>query len=145
MTLNTTTRFLSRRFPLALMTAAVIMAAGCEKDETPLNFSDLTAGESLYIERVVLLERAKSVALIDRVAGEALFDSLAAAWGDSSLAQTVSGAPTNPVRAAKVAELLRRVITVEQESLKVSPGLNRLALPLPDPPPPLPEVEEPES
>lgn len=143
MTLNTTTRFLSRRFPLALLTAAVLMTAGCEKEETPLNFSDLTADESLYIERVVILERAKAVALIDRVAGEALFDSLAAVWGDSSLAETVALAPTDPVRAANVAELLRRIITVEQESLKVSPGQNRLALPLPDPPP-LPKVEDPE-
>jgi hypothetical protein len=143
MTINTTTRFLSRRFSLVLLAAAVVLAGGCEKEEEPLTLAGLTSGESLYVERMVLLERAKTVALVDRVAGDALLDSLAAAWGDSSLQETLAGAPSDPLRAADVAQLLSRIIAVEQESLKTSSGLDRLALPLSDPPP-LPAEEEPE-
>jgi hypothetical protein len=143
MTMNTTTRFLSRRFPLVLLAAAVVLAGGCEKEEEPLTLAGLTGGESLYVERMVLLERAKTVALVDRVAGDALLDSLAAAWGDSSLQETMTGVPSEPLRAANVAQLLRRIIAVEQESLKTTSGLDRLSLPLSDPPP-LPAEEEPE-
>ena len=43
----------------------------------------------MIAERMVTLERAKAVALADREQGEALLDSLAAAWGDSFVAATL--------------------------------------------------------
>jgi hypothetical protein len=142
--MNTTPRFLSRRYPLALLASVVIFSAACEKKVEPLTLADLTGGEFVYVERMIVLERAKFVALVDRTAGDALLDSLAAAWGDSSLQETLAGGPSAPLRAAEVAALLRRMIAVEQESLRTSSGLDRLALPLPDPAP-LPVEEEPET
>lgn len=139
MTMNSTTRFHSSRFCLTVLTVAIIMSAGCDTQEKPLTLADLNGGEFVYVERMVQLERAKAVALVDRPTGDALLDSLAAAWGDSSLQQTLDGVPSDPLRAEAVAELLRRVLVAEQDSLKANSGRDRLALPLPDPAPPLDE------
>jgi hypothetical protein len=150
MTMKTVLEFLAYFFRANLRTILAITVVGIllglvavqaflVKEEAPRTLADLTPGERLYVERMVLLERAKAVALVNRTTGEALLDSLAAAWGDSSLAKTLSGVPTVPERSAAVAELLRRIIDVEHDSLRTDPGRNRLAEPVADPPPPPPE------
>ena len=142
MTMNTTTRFLSRRFPLALLASAVILSAACEKKEEPLALADLTGGEFVFVERMILLERAKSVALVDRTAGDALLDSLAAAWGDSAVAEAKTRVPRDPVRSQAVNDLFLRILTAEADSLLLAPRPSRLADPLPDPLPPKPTDED---
>ncbi|MEN8005598.1 MAG: hypothetical protein ABFS42_01235 [Candidatus Krumholzibacteriota bacterium] len=134
-----TTKTSYRRLYLPLLLACLLPAAGCEKNEPPLTLEDLSAGEFVFVERMVILERAKTVALLDRAAGDALLDSLAAAWGDSSLDLTLTGAPDEPLRSEAVAALLRRVLAAEQDSLRASSGFERLTRPLPDPVPLAPE------
>lgn len=139
-----TTRTATRLVCLVFLLSSLIAATGCEKDQEPLTLDDLSGDEYVVVERMVVLERAKAVALLDRASGEAILDSLAVAWGDSSLEMTILGAPRDPVRAEAVATLLRRIMEAEQESLKTSSGLERLTNPLLDPPPvPEPEPEEP--
>lgn len=111
-----------------------IAVAACETGGE-LRVDDLESGERLYVTRIVVLERAKAVALADRPAGEALLDSLAAAWGDSSLAETEAAVPDDPERAAAVGRLLRRILEAELDSLVLAPRPDRLAAPLPDPQP----------
>ena len=140
-----TTRFPSRRLSHALLVLAAATALsvpGCDKEERPLRLTDLSGAEYVFVERMVLLERAKAFALLDRPAGTVLLDSLAAAWGDSSLQDTLAGASEQPLRAEAVAELLRRVLAAEQDSLLQTSGRDRMSLPLPDPEPePEPEPE----
>ncbi len=130
-----TTRFPSRRLIFLLLLSGLIPTAGCEKSEAPLALNDLSGDEYLFVERMVILERAKTAALLDRETGDSLLDSLAAAWGDSSLPVTLAGVPRDPVRSEAVAALLGRVIEAEQESLLTSTGLDRLDQSLPDPAP----------
>ena len=136
-----TTKTPSRLLYLPLLLACLLPAAGCEKDDSPLTLDGLSGGEFVFVERMVLLERAKTVALLDRTAGDALLDSLAADWGDSSLSLTLTGAPDDPIRAEAVAALLRRVLAAEQDSLKVSSPFDRMTRPLPDPAPEVPEPD----
>jgi len=141
-----TTKTPSRRLYWPLLLACLLLAAGCEKNDPPLTLDDLSGGEFVFVERMVILERAKTVALMDRPAGDALLDSLAADWGDSSLSLTLAGAPDDPLRAEAVASLLRRVLAAEQDSLRISSGWERLTRPLPvpapEPPEPDPENED---
>ena len=109
------------------------LLAGCDEEPAPLQLADLTADEHLYLERIVQLERAKAVALVDRETGLALLDSLAADWGDSSLAETKALVPSEPQRSAAVADLLLRILAAENDSLLHAPRPDRLAAPLPDP------------
>ncbi|MCK9996327.1 MAG: hypothetical protein KAH56_08620 [Candidatus Krumholzibacteria bacterium] len=132
------TRFLSRRLFFLLLLPVLIPAVGCEKNDAPLALSDLSGDEFVYVERMIILERAKTAALLDRETGDALLDSLAVAWGDSSFPLTLAGAPRNPLRSEAVGTLLRRVLEAEQESLLTSNGLDRMNQPLPEP---LPEPE----
>jgi hypothetical protein len=141
--------FPSRRLQLAtpliltFLLAALGPLAGCDQQESPLTVADLSEEEYLYIERIVVLERAKTAALLDRDVGDALLDSLAAAWGDSSLQETLQGAPRDPIRSAAVTALLRRILVAEQDSLKSATGSERLHLPLPEPAPePAPAAPE---
>lgn len=137
-----TTRFPFRRVFFLFLPVALMAAGGCEKEDTPLELADLSGPEYLFVERMVLLERAKAVALLDREVGDTLLDSLATAWGDSSLPFTLAGAPQDPIRAEAVGTLLRSVIEAEQESLMTTSGLDRLDLPLPEPrPAPQPDEE----
>ena len=130
-----TTRFPSRRLFFLLLLSGLVPTSGCEKSEAPLALNDLSEGEYLFVERMVILERAKTAALLDRETGDSLLDSLASAWGDSSLPEAMAGAPRDPVRSEAVTELLGRVIEAEQESLLTSTGLDRLDKPLPEPAP----------
>lgn len=137
-----TTRFPSRRLFLSLLLAGLAAATGCENEDAPLALADLSGAEFVFVERMVLLERAKAAALEDRPNGDVLLDSLAVAWGDSSLAFTLAGAPQDPIRSEAVGALLRRVIQAEQESLLTTSGFDRWLLPLPEPEPePVPDPE----
>ncbi len=114
--------------------ALAILAAGCSGPDEPLSTADLQPAERLYIERYVTLERARAVAFADRETGEALLDSLAAAWDDSAAAEAkeaLDGSP--PARIAAVLDLLRRIMDAETDSLLRSPGPELLAAPLPEP------------
>jgi len=109
------------------------LLGSCRHQERTLKLADLTPGEHLYCQRIVALERAKTVALIDRQRGEALLDSLAAAWGDSVVPETLAGLSRDPDRSVAIGQLLLRIVTAEQDSMKRNPGDSRLGLPLPDP------------
>jgi hypothetical protein len=127
-----------RPVAVALLLLAV---AGCAPDEGgELAVADLTRGEALYVQRMVVLERAKAVGLRDRELGVALLDSLAAAWGDSALERTIAGLPDDPRRAEAVGRLLSGILLAEQDSLVQAPRPDRLTAPLPAPaaPPPGP-------
>jgi hypothetical protein len=117
-----------------LVLVLTFLAAGCGPGDE-LRLGDLDEGERRYVDRVVVLERAKAVALVDRPRGAALLDSLAAAWGDSSLAETEAGVPRDPARAAALGRLLQRILVAELDSLVHAPRPDRLAAPLPDPEP----------
>ena len=129
---------------LALLIPALFLGA-CEKPEQELQLADLTPSEHTYIQRIVILERAKAVAFNDRDLGNTLLDSLAVAWGDSAEAATAALAPEEPLRCEAVHELLKRIIISERDSLVQSPYPYRLAVPLADPvaKPPAPEQPAP--
>lgn len=127
-----------RGFPPAARTAAalwLLAVAGCAPEGgRPLRLSDLTPPERLYVTRFVTLERARAVALVDPGRGEALLDSLAVSWGDSSLAAARAALPADPRRQALLHGLLGRILRAEQDSLLDAPRPGRLGAPLPDPP-----------
>ena len=118
-----------------ILFSCLLVGAGCKQEKSDLQLGDLTEAENLYLTRIVVLERAKAVALADRETGTALLDSLAAAWGDSSLAETLVGAPDAPRRSAQVHGLLARILKAERDSLIEAPRPERLTAPLPDPAP----------
>lgn len=128
-----TTRPITTRPKITLgLLATLMLLCSCSPKEQTLEVPDLTAGERLYFDRVVAVERAKSVALVDRPSGLALLDSLDTAWGDSAQVDVLKGLPQDPNRAIAVAKLLSLVIAAEHDSLMWAPNLNRLQLPLPD-------------
>jgi hypothetical protein len=117
----------------AVVAVLIVALTGCLRGDPDVDLASLTPGERLYIERSVNLERARAVALVDRARGDALLDSLAAAWGDSARRDVLAGLPGDPVRATAVHRLLLDVIAAEQETLLAAPGVERLGLPLPVP------------
>lgn len=125
-----------------VLTCLVPLLAGCEPEEPPaIQLNDLGPNEYTYIYRLVTLERAKAVALVDRKTGVVLLDSLATAWGDSALADTRTLVPVEPMRAGQVNSLLLRILEAEADSLVHAPRPDRLQSPLPDPLPAVPEEE----
>jgi len=117
-----------------ILAAAILLAvAGCGRGDSPLRLQDLSPAELSYVERFVVLERARAVAMDDRAAGESLLDSLAVAWGDSSLQEARSALEIAPGRLAELHLLLGRILDAERDSLLRSPTPGRLAAPLPDP------------
>jgi hypothetical protein len=116
-----------------IWTALVPVLGGCEAREPVLDLNDLTPAERRYIDRFVILERARAVALAAPERGEALLDSLAAAWGDSAAAAARTDLPTDPLRAAALQDLLRRILEAEADSLILAPRADRLTAPLPTP------------
>ena len=74
--------------------------------------------------------------------GDVLLDSLAVAWGDSSLEKTLAAAPAHPVRAIQVNDLLKRILEAELDSLIEAPRPDRLSAPLSEPLAELPELPE---
>lgn len=126
------------RFPSAAGKAAALLllaVTGCGPEGgRPLRLTDLKPSEREYLTRFVVLERARAVALVDRGTGEALLDSLASAWGDSSLAEARAALPADPRRQALLHGLLGRILRAEQDSLLDAPRPRRLDSLLPDPP-----------
>lgn len=117
-----------------LLPAVLCLAAGCGDDsEADLVLSDLTDAELMFVRRVVVLERARAVALQDRPVGNALLDSLALSWGDSSLSETRAAMPEDPQRAARVGRLLTAMLAAEQDSFVTAARPDRLSAPLPVP------------
>lgn len=123
------------RLHQALGGLLLLILVGCRGESTALRWEDLTATERLYVTRVVTLERAKTMAMMDPAVGATVLDSLAVAWGDSSRLATLAAAPTDPRRAALVGTLLSRILAAEQDSLQARPDQNRLQLALPAPEP----------
>jgi hypothetical protein len=122
--------------PILLLPVLLLLFPACDRgDPGDIRLKDLDEGEYRYVSRIVILERAKAVALVDRPTGDALLDSLAAAWGDSARAETTAGIPSEPARAQQVGRLLGRILEAELDSLLSSPRPDRLAAPLPDPDP----------
>jgi hypothetical protein len=111
---------------LLLLPALALSTAGCSDRDRPLTPGELSADESLYVARVIVLERVKAALLVDPRRGAALGDSLATAWGDSALPRTRDLAPTDPDRAARVHDLLLRLLAAEQDSLLRHDGLRPL-------------------
>ncbi len=119
----------------ASLVLVCIPLSGCEKSIDDLQLKDLTQNEYLYIERMVILERAKAVALVDHETGFALLDSLANSWGDSASVRTGEMAKNAPLRSAAVGKLLGRILAAERDSLLNTPNPDLIALPLSDPSP----------
>jgi len=109
------------------------MLPGCQTQPTVMQLADLAPAEQQYVERFVVLERARAVTLVDSANGHAVLDSLAAAWGDDSLAETRRGLSLEPVRAEVLQDLLHRILAAERDSLVLAPEIRRLTAPLPDP------------
>ena len=107
-----------------------LFAGACSHQDQDLQLADLSPDEYTYIERIIILERAKAVALNDRDLGNILLDSLLVAWGDSVESETAAMAPQMPERSKAVHELLERIITAEKDSLMLVPEPRRLTAPM---------------
>jgi len=120
----------------AILCPVLLMSGGgCRNDNTrPLRLDDLSPEEHRFVTRFVVLERARAVALVDRETGDALLDSLAAAWGDSALAQARADQPDDTKRQAALQTLVASILDAEEDSLVLAPEARRLGAPLLDPP-----------
>jgi hypothetical protein len=123
--------------PAAILSglAFCLVISSCDSSDNSLKLEDLTENEYVFIQRMVILERTKAVALIDKETGITLLDSLAVAWGDSALERTREMAENSPLRSAAVGELLSRILEAERDSLIHAPRPDRIGLPLSDPSP----------
>ncbi|MBD3220389.1 hypothetical protein GF314_04030 [bacterium] len=119
-----------------LLPILLVLVAACAREPDHLTLADLTADESFCLERLVVLERARAVALADPELGEVVLDSLAVAWGDSVPEDLLRRLPLEPRRASRFHGLLRRVLEAENDSLTFAPRRDRLDAPLPTPAPP---------
>ncbi|MBC8423209.1 hypothetical protein H8E07_03720 [bacterium] len=118
-----------------ILCPVLLLSSGCRSDNArPLRLDDLTPAEHRFVTRFIVLERARAVALMDRETGEALFDSLAAAWGDSALAQARADQPEDTKRQAALQTLIASILDAEEDSLVLAPEARRLGAPLLDPP-----------
>lgn len=115
----------------AILTVLAILP-GCSDQDQDLRLQDLNPGEKLYVTRMVILERAKAVAMVDPATGNSLLDSLALAWGDSSLVQARSAAAKDPARSQQANQILLNILNAEQDSLLLAPRPDRLAAPMPE-------------
>ncbi len=109
---------------------SLMLVTGCTRESEELTLADLSEGEYLYLQRIVTLERAKAIALVDRQRGHVVLDSLKAAWGDSVQIKTAAMAPAEPTRSEAVHDLLRRILIAENDSLKLAPVTRRLLAPM---------------
>jgi len=122
----------SRRSVAAAALALVLcgLAAGCARRTDTLELAQLSREEREYVQRYVILERARAVALADPALGAALLDSLAVAWGDTADRVAERSLPRDPARAAALHDLVRRLLEAEADSLVFAPLPRRLAAPL---------------
>lgn len=124
---------MTTRLNLSLLCVALALVAGCQDKPDQIDLADLDAGERQVVERYIILERARAVALADPATGSAILDSLAAAWGDSAAVEAQRMLPTQPLRASLIHDLLRRMLEAEQDSLVHAPDPRRLTAPMPTP------------
>lgn len=124
-----------------LLPGLAFLVQGCSDEETLLSWQDLTPQEQTFIRRIVVLERAKAVAHIDRDLGDALLDSLSLAWGDSAKVAVRAMVPKDPARSRLVHDFLFRTLTAEKDSLLTAARPDRLGAPIIDPPPPVAKDE----
>ena len=116
---------------LILTTMLLTLYAGaCSREKQDLTLEDLSPSEYSYIERIIVLERAKAVALNDRELGNVILDSLMVAWGDSAESETAALAPKDPERSKAVHQLLVQITEAENDSLKLTPTVRRLTAPM---------------
>ena len=127
---------MTRRSFSLLLYGTLALLVGCQDRAEYLELKDLDAAERQVVERFVVLERARAVALADPPRGAAILDSLAAAWGDSAAQEAEASLTSEPDRAHLIHDLLRRVLVAEQDSLIHAPEPRRLTAPLPAPVPP---------
>ena len=113
-----------------LFAILLLAAAGCNDSPEELTVADLSVDEHRFVERFVVLERARTVALADPDLGDAVLDSLAAAWGDSAEVEAGRWFPRDAQRSQLIHDLLRRLLEAESDSLTHAPRINRLAAPL---------------
>jgi hypothetical protein len=114
-----------------LLAPALGLALLVSCGQSALELDDLTPAERAFVVHFVVLERARAVALAEPVAGTALLDSLAAAWGDSANTVAEAQVPADPARAAAIYDLLGRILAAESDSLVHAPRASRLSAPLP--------------
>ncbi len=124
---------------LTIQLLAILLGA-CSQEVQDLQLENLSPSEYTYIERIITLERAKAVALEDRDLGNVLLDSLKVAWGDSAESETAAMAPSKPKRSKAVHQLLQRILTAENDSLKIAPVARRLNAPMEGYQPALPDT-----
>lgn len=111
---------------LCVLPALVLSAAGCAERNRQLTPRELNDDESLYVTRIIVLERVKARLLVDPRRAAAFGDSLATAWGDSALPRTLDLAPDDPTRAEDVHYLLLRLLAAEHDSLLLHDGVRPL-------------------
>lgn len=105
-----------RRFFSTFSVILALAVSGCDRPG-----DQLTADEARYVERFIALEHARAVALADPDLGDALLDSLAAAWGDSAEAEAMRWFPSDPQRAEMLHSLLQERLEAESDSLARAP------------------------
>ncbi len=118
---------------LCLGLVAVGLPMGCSNDPGELEFQQLRPAERQYVERYIVLERARAVVMNDPLRGAAILDSLAETWGDTAASSAEGWLPADPYRAARLQELLARLLAAEFDSLVQAPYPRRLTAPLPMP------------
>jgi hypothetical protein len=116
-----------------LSLAVLILSFGCSREPGELKIEQLNAKERQFVERFIVLERARAIVLSDPLRGTAVLDSLASAWGDTSVDLAVQALPSTPQRTARLYELIARLLEAEADSLIHIPSPRRLAAPLPNP------------
>ncbi len=122
----------SRLFPSSPRPRHGPAARRCRDEPSEITLEDLEPHERTYVERFILLERARAVTFTDLERGEAILDSLAAAWNDTLDAGLDQVLGTRPQRLAAVHGLLERLLAAEEDSLLYMSGTDRLDAPLPD-------------
>ncbi len=131
----TTRRILILLCGAVALVAGCPLVAGCQGEPDHLELADLDPGERQVVERYIVLERARAIALADPEGGVAILDSLSEVWGDSASFEAEVALSTRPARASLLHDLLGRMLEAEQDSLVHAPYPRRLTAPLPEPTP----------
>jgi hypothetical protein len=130
-------RTLPRRRGALPSCCAILLAVGlltaCQGEDRSLGLEDLAPAERTFVERYIVLERARAVTLAEPALGAALLDSLAAAWGDSAADNARATLSSDAERARRLYDLVERLLEAEADSLVFAPAPRRLDDPLPDP------------
>ncbi len=106
-------RTLPRRRGALPSCCAILLAVGlltaCQGEDRSLGLEDLAPAERTFVERYIVLERARAVTLAEPALGAALLDSLAAAWGDSADDDARATLSSDAERARRLYDLVERL------------------------------------